>query len=253
MKPPDIPRQNFDDRTFATEPGQPDVYIPRHFLPKLGLALFSLAIFAFGIWMSWDPVARLLTGEISQARVVHIVRTQPGVPDEVIRYARSIEEQPYTVTFQHYVAVEDEEGKEHVMRLGVDSAKKPYAKVNDVLSVTHYEGDEYAFALYHHRTWAFGAGFLSVGAILSLLALHTLWAVGKPIIIDPESAEALEAERQAQEADREWEQQQKQAKQEAKQKKQEAKQKKQEAKQKKQEAKQKKQEAKQQKKAKRAG
>ncbi|MFP4358135.1 MAG: hypothetical protein ACLFSZ_06835 [Puniceicoccaceae bacterium] len=183
-----------DGRQVSDVPGEPDVYVPGHFWVKLGYVIFSLLILAFGIWLLWEPAARLLFGETSEARIAYIVRTEPGEPDRTIRYAKDIPEGHHTVVYQHYVAVEDEDGEQAVMRLAVDSARKPYAKVNDIVRVVHFAEDHAAFGLFHHRTWAFGLGFLFVGIILSMLSINTLWAVGKPIAIDDESEESLAEE-----------------------------------------------------------
>jgi hypothetical protein len=199
-------RPNLDGRAFTTEPGKPDVYIPGHFWWKLTFVIFSLLLTALGAWMIYDPLIRLVAGEIGEGRVVRLVRTQPGVEDQVIRYRKPIEEEMYTVIYQHYVAVKNKEGAgETIMRVGVDSAKQPYANVNDVIKVVYFPGDEVAFGLWHHRTWAFGAGYLSVGLILSMLAINTLIMVGRPIEIDPESPEALEAEEEELRKERERE------------------------------------------------
>ena len=183
-----------DGRKVSEIPGEPDVYVPGHFWAKLGYVVFSLLVLAFGLWLLWAPATRLLFGETSEARVAYVVRTEPGMPDRTIRYARDIEEGHHTVVYQHYVAVEDEDGELSVMRLAVDSARKPYAKLNDTVEVVHFAQDEAAFGLFHHRTWAFGLGFFFVGSILSMLSINTLWAVGKPIPIDDESEESLAEE-----------------------------------------------------------
>jgi len=189
-----LPYHRLDGRKVSDKPGEPDVHVPGHFWVQVAYVLFSLSIVAFGTWLIWAPLSRLVAGEISESKVVHIVRTEPGVPDQTIRFARDIPEQEHTVRFQHFVAVEDEEGRRHVMRLGVDSARQPYARVNEIVKVIHFPDDTVAFGLLHHRTWAFGAGYLAVGFILSMLSINSLWAVGKPIVIDPENPEELEEE-----------------------------------------------------------
>jgi hypothetical protein len=197
---------NKDGRVISTEPGKPDVFIPGHFWWKLFYVIFSLALTALGGWMIADPLMRLVAGEMSEGRVVRLVRTQPGVEDQVIRYRKPIEEEMYTVIYQHYVAVKKQDGAgESIMRLGVDSAKQPYANVNDTMQVIYFPGDDVAFGMWHHRTWAFGAGYLSVGLILSMLSINTLIMVGRPIEIDPESPEALEAEEEELRKERERE------------------------------------------------
>lgn len=181
-----LERPNYDGRVFG-ENGEPDVYIPGMFWPKLGFLLFSIALALFGVWTIWDPAARVISGEISEARVSRLERSQPGVPKQIFRYPITIEEEAYTVTYRHFVQVEGDDGQTQSFIIGVDSRKKPYANVNDTITVAYFPDSDVAFAVYHHRTWAFGLGFLSVGGILVMLAWSTVRAVGKPIIIDPES------------------------------------------------------------------
>ncbi|MGF1483354.1 MAG: hypothetical protein ACFBZ8_03200 [Opitutales bacterium] len=200
---------NYDGRLRTEDPNEPDYHVPGSFAQKLVFVIFSLAILALGFWVIWAPLMRLVVGERSEGRVVRIVRVEPGVEDEIIRSSRDISEQSHTVQFQHYVAVEREDGTEHVMRMGVDSARKPYAKVNDTFTVIHFPDDEFAFGAFHHRTWAFGAGYLSVGFILSLLSIHTLIMVGRKIPIDPESEENLQKEREVDAEVETWKQQRK--------------------------------------------
>ncbi len=197
-------RPNHDGRVFGTEPGEPDYHIPGSFPQKVLFVVFALAITALGAWMIWAPLTRLVLGETSEGRVVRIVRTEPGVEDEVIRYKKDVPEQDYTVVFQHYVAVQRDDGTEHVMRLGVDAAKMPYAAVTDTMTVLHFPDGEVAFGAYQHRTWAFGAGYLSVGLVLSMLSINSLIMVGRKIPIDPESEESLEEERKAALEAEEW-------------------------------------------------
>jgi len=192
---------SLDGRQVSDVPGEPDVYVPGHFMAKMGFVVLSLVILAFGIWLLWAPTTRLLFGETSEARIAYIVRTEPGVADRTIRYAKDIEEGHHTVVYQHFVAVEDEKGEQSVMRLAVDSARKPYARVNDVVKVVHFAEDDAAFGVFHHRTWAFGLAFFFVGAMLSMLSINTLWAVGKPIVIDEESEESLAEEVEKQRLD----------------------------------------------------
>ncbi|MGF1448577.1 MAG: hypothetical protein ACFB20_04085 [Opitutales bacterium] len=195
---------NFDGRVYGKEPGEPDYHIPGSFPQKVLFVLFALGLTAVGAWIMWAPLARWVGGETSEARVVRIVRSEPGKDDEVIRYKKEIKEQAYTVTFQHFVAVQNEDGTEHIMRLGVDSAKKPYVSVNDALTVVHYPEDEVAFELASQRTWAFGVGYVSVGGILCMLSINSLLMVGRKIAIDPESDESIDAEVNALEESEDW-------------------------------------------------
>lgn len=179
-------RPNYDGRIFG-ENGGPDVHVPTMFWRKVGFLLFSLALLGVGLWMLWDPGVRLIGGEVAEGRISRLERTQPGVARRIIRYPITIEEEAYTVHYDHFVEVEGTGGKTATYLLGVSSRKMPYANVNDLVTVAYFPGEEVAFALYHHRTWSFGIGFLCVGGVLTMLAWSTVRAVGKPIVIDPEA------------------------------------------------------------------
>jgi hypothetical protein len=47
------------------------------------------------------------------------------------------------------------------------------------------------------RTWAFGIAFTVFGLMIFFIAWYLFINVGKPVIIDPESEEDLEAEKEA--------------------------------------------------------
>ena len=167
-------------------------YTPGHFGAKLGFLLVSLAVLAFGVWAIWDPMSTLLLGESATGRVVRIVRSDPGEADRVIRYRQAIAAGGFGTRFTYFVAVEDDRGERDVYRLAVGSRQRPYevggstpANINERFTVIYRPGGKLAYGLYHHRTWAFGVGFLFVGAILTLCAVPTLWAVGRPIEVDP--------------------------------------------------------------------
>jgi hypothetical protein len=110
------------------------------------------------------------------------------------------------VTFRHYVEVVDEDGVARQFRMGVDSRREPYAKPNDTFRVAYFPEGDYAFGLFHHRTWAFGAGFFTVGLILNSIAVFLIYRVGKKVYIDPEDPKQLEAEEREQEEERQWHQ-----------------------------------------------
>ncbi len=196
-------RDNFDGRYFG-ENGERDYFIPRLFVPKLMYLLLTLGLSAVGIWFIWAPAGALFFGETGEARVTRLVREQPGEVSETIWFAREIKEQPHTVTFRHFVEVVGEDGIARQFRMGVDSRRRPYASPNDTFKVAYHPDGDYAFGLYHHRTWAFGAGFLTVGFILTCVAVFMLINVGKKVYIDPEDPEQLEAEEREQEAERQW-------------------------------------------------
>jgi hypothetical protein len=194
-----IPDPTTRDRDF-TQPNQ--VYVPGWFWPKLAFFLFALLVFTFGVVLLWPPMSRLLVGEVERGRIVRLVVTQPGAEDQIYRYRREFDEQGQAVIFQHYIAVEREDGTQQIMRMGVDSRKLPYANVNDEVKVAFFKGDDYAFGVHHHRTWAFGAAYTVVGLVFLVCGIPMLLAVGKPIEVDPENPEALKEMRE-QERERE--------------------------------------------------
>ncbi len=191
---PPIDFRALDGRTPGRD-GQPDVYIPGGFWPKLFFVIFSATMTLVGIWALWDPGIRYFTGERAEARVTRIVRTEPGMPDQVIRVRREFEEQGHTVDFIHYVEIIDAEGRPHDLMMGVNSQNQPYAQFNDLFEVVYFPGENVAFGLFHHRTWAFGAALTSIGGTLLMVSVYILWFVGKPIEIDPENEEDLAEER----------------------------------------------------------
>ncbi len=196
-------RYNFDGRHFGKD-GERDYFIPGLLIPKVVYLVFTLALTGVGIWFLWDPAGALLFGETGEARVTRLVREQPGTEDQTIWFAKDIEEQPHTVTFRHFVEVVDKEGVAHQFRMGVDSRSRPYAMPNDTFDVAYFPDGEYAFGLYHHRTWAFGAGFFSVGFILNCIGVFLVMNVGKKVYIDPEDPKQLEAELREMEEEREF-------------------------------------------------
>ncbi|MFP4353254.1 MAG: hypothetical protein ACOCVJ_02570 [Verrucomicrobiota bacterium] len=196
-------RPNYDGRHFGRD-GEPDYFLVGGRIPKILYMLLTFVLTGIGVWFLWDPAAALLFGETGDARVTRLVREQPGEENQTIWFAREIKEQEHTVTFRHFVEVVDAEGVARQFRMGVDSRRKPYALPNDRFRVAYFPDGEYAFGIYHHRTWAFGAGFLTVGGILNCVAVFMVMSVGKKITIDPEDPEQLEAEERAVEEERRW-------------------------------------------------
>lgn len=196
-------RYNFDGRHFGKD-GERDYFVPGLLIPKICYLIFTIALTGVGIWFLWDPAGALLFGETGEARVTKLVREQPGEQDQTIWFAREFKGEGHTVVYRHHVEVVDSEGVARQFRMGVDSRDKPYAKPNDTFDVAYFPDGEYAFGLFHHRTWAFGAGFFTVGFMLLCIAVFLLASVGKKIYIDPEDPEHLEAEERAQEEDRKW-------------------------------------------------
>jgi hypothetical protein len=168
-------------------------HFPHRFGLKVGFLLFSLFILAVGIWFIKDPAARFFFGERAQARVTEIHRTEADGQQEVIRYRKTIPEGSHLTRFTYTVIVEYQDGSNKKMDLAIGSLRNPTENVNDEFEVIFFPEEDYAYGLFHHRTWAFGVGFLFVGSLLTLCAVPTLLAVGKPILIDPE-AEVTDSE-----------------------------------------------------------
>ena len=162
-------------------------HTPRSFGPKLAFLIGSLLVVALGTWIVWDPLMALVAGERGAARVVQITRFEPGQEPRRIRHRQTIPEGTHHTRFDYTVEVITAEGDVRTLRLAVGSARVAYANINDEFEVIFREGAEHAYGLHHHRTWAFGIGFLFVGGVLTLCAVPTLLAVGKPIEIDPEA------------------------------------------------------------------
>jgi len=178
-----------DDPTLRqTEDGYWAHY-PHRFLLKALFLVFSLALLTLGAWLIEPPLSRWLRGETATARVVEIIREHPGVSVERIRYRKSIPEGSHRTTFTYKVAVPRPEGGRDEYTMAVGSRRTPYANVNDEFRIIYNPGEDHAYGLLHHRTWAFGVGFLFIGSLLTLCAVPTLLAVGKRILIDPEADE----------------------------------------------------------------
>ena len=191
------PLPNFDGRTPG-EAGQPDVFISRNFWSKFLFVVFSFGLLAFGIWDIWGPASRLFFGESAVGRVSSIIRETPGEPAETIRVKREIEEGDYAreTLFRYFVEVADKNGNLSRYEMGVASRSTPYALVNENFKVIYFPGGEYAYGMWHHRTWAIGLTFLMMGFTFIPLSGYLLWMVGKPITIDPEDPEQIALERE---------------------------------------------------------
>jgi hypothetical protein len=175
-----------DDPTIRQNAGGDWEYFPNHPVLKTFFLVFSLALLVLGGWLIEPPLSRWLTGQTSTARVVEILREEPGKEPERIRYRKEIHEGNHLTTFTYTVAVPRSEGGRDSFIMAVGSRRAPYANVNDEFRIIYFAEDNHAYGLLHHRTWAFGVGFLFIGGLLTLCAVPTLLAVGKPILIDPE-------------------------------------------------------------------
>ncbi len=195
-------RLNLDGRTFG-ENGQPDTFTPRDFWRKLVFFLFSIGIVCLAVWELWGPTTRFFAGERGVARVISIERQSPGESLETIRIKKEIKEGDYAndTIFRYFVEVLNQAGDIQLFEMAVASRSVPYALVNESFEVIYFPGDEYAYGLWHHRTWAIGFTLLFVGVTFTFLSGYLLWMVGKPIEISPESEEALEQERKKQAED----------------------------------------------------
>jgi hypothetical protein len=189
-------RVNHDGRVYGKN-GEPDVFIPGFRGAKAAFVLFSLGIIAAGIWMLWAPGMALLTGETGEARVSRIIQSLPGEPDQTIRIRKTIEDQGHLARYRHFVEIIGEDGQAYEFEMAVGSTQKPYARVNDTFPVAYLPGAEYAHGIKQLRTWAFGIAFTVFGLMVFSIAWYLFINVGKPVIIDPESEEDLEAEKEA--------------------------------------------------------
>ena len=169
-------------------------YTPDKFVPKLLFLIGSVLIVILGIVLGWDPATRWAFGERSDAHVTRIVREEPDQDPEIIRYRKTIPEGDHLTRFTYTVGVEQESGQTKEMTLAVGSRRNTFANVNDSMEVVYFQDEDHAYQLFEHRTWAFGIGFFVIGAILTACAIPTLYAVGKPILIDPEAAEPTDKE-----------------------------------------------------------
>lgn len=203
-------RPNLDGRLFG-KPGEPDVHIARDFWRKVAFLLFSTVLLVIGIWETWGPASRVIFGKTHEARVVRLIRKSPGEAEQAIRIRRQIEEGDYAyeTRFRHFVEVFDEEGNPAILEMAVASRQTPYALVNDTFTVVHFADGDYAYGLWHHRTWAIGLTFLLMGLTFVPLSAYLLYLVGRPVVIDPEDPKELEKERRAREREVEHEQEHK--------------------------------------------
>ena len=160
---------------------------PYAYYPKLAFLICSLLVFAAGGITIWPPFSRLVFGDTNTARVVEIVRSETGKAPETIRYRKNIPEGDIDTIFEYTVEIQLKDSESRLAQLAVGSRRNAFANVNDSFEVISFPNESFAFQLYEHRTWAFGASFLIIGIILTACAIPTLIAVGKPILIDPEA------------------------------------------------------------------
>lgn len=184
--------------TPASEPGSAQVHVPGHLGPKLAYLAFGLGLFLLGLLYLWEPLGRLLTGEVADVRVAEIRALEPGRPPLVYNYRRDFPpERNLAVVFQHHVAI-DMDGRPELFRLSVDSRKAPVAfhNVNDLVRVAYYPDDprRLAFAVDRARTWGAATILCGVGLFILVAAIPMALAAHRPIPIDPEAPPASRSE-----------------------------------------------------------
>lgn len=169
-------------------------HIPGSYGVKLAYLIVGCCVLGIGLWFAWEPASRVMFGVTTEARVVRIVKVTPGGEDKVIRYRLEFaNERDRSVSFQHFVEV-DSKGERKVMQLGVNSRVKPYANINDRLTVSFYPRGGYAFETWAARTWGIAILYIANGLIFVGLGVPMFLAVGRPIEIDPEAKEGVEKE-----------------------------------------------------------
>lgn len=166
-------------------------HVPGNLVPKLVYLAFAAIVTLIGFAYVWEPVARMLNGEVVEARVSEIRVIEPGKPDVVYKYRRDYpEERNLEISFQHYVSVEVD-GHAELFRLSADSRKTPirFYNVNDRVKVAYYPHDpkKVAFAIEHARTWGAAGVICGVGLAMLVTAIPLVLTARKPIVIDPEA------------------------------------------------------------------
>lgn len=173
--------------------GDGQVFIPGHFVPKAIYLGLSLIVFAIAVWFAWEPLSRMWFGETTTARVSEIHVNEPGQPKRIHRYRIAYEpHKNFRVTYEHYVTI-NIDGRPELFRISADARRKPPDGlfVNDRVEVAYFPDDpaRLAFAYGQIRTWGAAALFGALGLSMLATSIPLLWAVGKPIAIDPEAPE----------------------------------------------------------------
>ena len=178
-----------EDSKQTVPSAEGEFYTPSDFWPKLIFLVAGIVVLVFGLSFMIEPANRLLFGEYGKAKVAMIVRTEPGEQDQTIRYRKKFDvESNMAVHFQHWVSI-NVDGSPRLYRLGVDSRREPYLAVNDSVDIVYYpdEEDGLAFAPKQARTWGIGLLYVTIGLSFTIGGIPMLYAVGKPIRIDPEA------------------------------------------------------------------
>ncbi len=167
------------------------VHVPGNLIPKLVYLGLSSLVALIGFAYLWEPLARMIHGEINEARVSEIRVIEPGKPDVVYQYRRDYpEERNLEISFQHYVSIEVD-GHTEPFRLSVDSRKAPirFCNVNDRVKVAYYPRDpkRVAFAIEHARTWGAAGVICGIGLAMLATSIPLVLTARKPIVIDPEA------------------------------------------------------------------
>lgn len=166
---------------------QPETYTPGWVVAKVLYLAFGLLLTGYGLILIWQPLGRLVFGEVVTAPVTQIVRVEPGIGEQVFAYRRTYSpEVNMAVTFQHYVSVPLDK-RTVLLRLGVDSRKIPYANVNDRLRVAYYPQDtrRLAWVVTDPRSWGIPVLLLAVATAFIATGIPMLLAARRPIRIDP--------------------------------------------------------------------
>lgn len=165
-------------------------HVPGNLIPKLVYLGLAVVVALVGLAYLWEPLARMVNGEIADARVSEIRVIEPGKPDTVYKYRRDYpEERNLEISFRHYVSVEVD-GHPELFRLSVDSRKAPvgFCNVNDRVKIAYYPHDskKIAFAIEHARTWGAAGVLCGVGLAMLVTAIPLVLTARKPVVIDPE-------------------------------------------------------------------
>jgi len=165
----------------------PAYYTPGYLVPKIIYLIFGLCVLALGLGYLWEPLGRCLYGNIADASVVRIVKTQPGAPAVNFTFRQEFpKERDWGIVYQHYVNVL-QQGKTLQLHLGVDTHQQPDYNINDHLRVCYYPGNSVGFDVWNLRSWAIGMFISLIGLIFMMNGVFLVWAARRPIKLDHEA------------------------------------------------------------------